>query len=92
MRWVLNTYQTAQNWPVERIIEICQKTGYEGIEFLQDFKQAHQLEADAPPELLPEIKAKMEAAGLIISSLTSCCYFHDLEETERIAALRQRTG
>jgi sugar phosphate isomerase/epimerase len=86
MKWVLNTYQTAQDWELERIIEICQKTGYEGIEFLQDFRQRHRLEADAPVETVLEVKAKMQQAGLIVSSLTSCCHFHDLE-----AAVRRRS-
>ena len=43
MKWVLNTYQTAQNWEVDRIIQVCQAAGYEGIEFLQDFQQKHGL-------------------------------------------------
>jgi sugar phosphate isomerase/epimerase len=89
MKWVLNTYQTAQEWEVERIIEVCTATGYAGIEFLQDFKQKHGLEADAPTELLLDVKAKMDRAGLIVSSLTSCCAFHHLEEAERRRSIEQ---
>lgn len=83
MRWVLNTYQTAQNWEVDRIIEVCQAAGYEGIEFLQDFQQAHGLEADAPDSHVLTVKEKMRAANLITASLTSCCVFHDPEEAQR---------
>jgi len=83
VRWVLNTYQTAQHWEVDRIIEICQATGYEGIEFLQDFQQKHGLEASAPDSHALAIKEKMQAANLITSSLTSCCVFHDPDEAER---------
>jgi sugar phosphate isomerase/epimerase len=83
MKWVLNTYQTAQDWEVDRIIEVCKATGYAGIEFLQDFKQQHKLEADASAEHVQGIKGKMAAAGLIVSSLTSCCVFHDPKEEER---------
>lgn len=83
MKWVLNTYQTAQDWPVERIIEVCRAAGYEGIEFLQDFKQAHGLEAAAPDEHVLAVKEQVAAAGLIVSSLTSCCVFHSPEEAER---------
>jgi sugar phosphate isomerase/epimerase len=83
MKWVLNTYETAQNWPVERIIETCLATGYTGIEFLQDFKQAHGLEADTPDEHLLSVKEKVANAGLIVSSLTSCRSFHSLEEADR---------
>jgi sugar phosphate isomerase/epimerase len=83
VKWVLNTYQTAQDWDVDRIIEICRATGYAGVEFLQDYKQRHALEAEAPREHVLGIRGKMREAGLIVSSLTSCCVFHSLEETER---------
>src|SRR5437764_7014625 len=83
MKWVLNTYQTAQNWPVERMIEICQATGYEGIERLQDFKQEHGVEASAPDSHVTAVAEKVRSGGLFISSLTSCCVFHSPEESER---------
>src|SRR5437868_5533941 len=79
MKWVLNTYQTAQDWETDRIIEVCRTAGYEGIEFLQDFDQRHRLEADASPEHVAAIKQKMQAAGLIVASLTSCRHFHEPE-------------
>src|SRR5205085_1359932 len=65
------------------IIEVCQATGYEGIEFLQDFKQEHGLEASAPDTEFLAASEKVRGAGLIVSSLTSCCNFHSLEEPER---------
>lgn len=83
MKWVLNTYQTAQEWEVDRIIAVCQAAGYEGIEFLQDFGQRHGLEADASDEHAESIAQKMRAAGLIVASLTSCCVFHARDEAER---------
>lgn len=89
MKWVLNTYQVAQEWELERIIEVCQAAGYQGIEFLQDFKQKHGLEADASPEHVAEVKAKMEAANLLVASLTSCCYFHDAEPEKRQSNIAQ---
>src|SRR5262249_53890258 len=89
MKWVLNTYQTAQDWETDRIIAVCQAAGYEGIEFLQDFKQVHGLEADAPNERLLAAKEKMKAAGLITSSLTSCCFFHEPEEADRRRNIEQ---
>src|SRR5689334_2976666 len=89
MKWVLNTYQTAQDWDVERIIEICRATGYEGIEFLQDFKQAHGLEADASDAHVLSVKEKVSAGGLIVSSLTSCRNFHSPQEEERRQSVDQ---
>ena len=89
MKWVLNTYQTAQDWEVERIIEVCAATGYAGIEFLQDFQQRHGLEAAAPDEHVLAVKQKVAEAGLIVSSLTSCCSFHAPEEAERRRSIEQ---
>jgi sugar phosphate isomerase/epimerase len=89
VKWVLNTYQTAQEWEVDRIIEMCRETGYAGIEFLQDFQQAHALEAGAPPAHVLAVKEKMAGAGLIVASLTSCRAFHSLEEAERQESIAQ---
>src|SRR5690349_12325243 len=83
MKWVLNTYQTAQEWEVDRIIEVCRAAGYAGIEFLQDFKQRHGLETAALDSHVLAVKEKMQAARLITSSLTSCSVFHDPAEAER---------
>lgn len=89
MKWVLNTYETAQQWEVDRIIEVCQSAGYAGIEFLQDFKQMHGLEASAEDAHVLGVKQKMQAAGLITASLTSCKHFHDPEEVDRRTAIDQ---
>lgn len=89
MKWVLNTYQTAQEWEVDRIIVVCQAAGYEGVEFLQDFKQRHGLEADASDEHAQNIAQMMRAASLIVASLTSCCVFHAPGEAERKRSVAQ---
>ncbi len=89
MKWVLNTYQTAQNWEVDRIIDVCIAAGYQGIEFLQDFKQTHGLEADASREHVLGIKAKLDTAGLITGSLTSCRTFDSEHADERQRSIAQ---
>lgn len=89
MKWVLNTYQTAQAWNVERIIEVCQATGYEGVEFLQDFSQQHGIEANAPDTHVLAVGQRMQETGLLVASLTSCCVFHALEEAERRRNIEQ---
>lgn len=89
MKWVLNTYQTAQEWDIDRIIQVCLASGYQGIEFLQDFKQAHGLEANATDEHVLAIREKMQAAGLLTASLTSCCHFHDPSEADRRRNINQ---
>lgn len=89
MRWVLNTYQTAQDWDVETLCRIAQETGYEGIEFLQDFKQAHGLEADAPPEHRRQVREALRAHGLTCASLTSCMRFDMADDAGRAQAVEQ---
>ena len=89
MKWVLNTYQTAQHWSLERIVAICQATGYAGVELLQDFQQAHGLEASATDAHVLSVKETVQKAGLIVSSLTSCCSFHAPDEAERSRNLTQ---
>jgi sugar phosphate isomerase/epimerase len=87
MKWTLNTYQVGQEWSTDHLIEMCVKTGYPYIEFLQDFKQPHGLEYDTPAEKYLETKQKLDAAGLRFGSLTSCQTFHSVDEKERAEAV-----
>jgi len=83
MKWALNTYIVGQNWELDELIEMAARTGYEGIEFLQDYGQKHGVEAEATAECLAEVKRKMTAAGLETASITSCMTFHTLDAAER---------
>jgi sugar phosphate isomerase/epimerase len=83
MKWSLNTYQTGQDWELDYMIDVVKKTGYDGVEFLMDYKQKHGLEWDTPREKWDEFKKKMDSAGLEFASLTSCQTFHSLDEKER---------
>src|SRR3712207_5092341 len=87
MKWVLNTYQTAQDWTVDEMIEMVRKTGYQGIEFLQDFKQKHGWEWNTDKSHVRTIREKMTDAGLEIASVTSCQTFHTLDDAERRASV-----
>lgn len=89
VRWVLNTYQTAQDWDVETLCRMAQETGYDGIEFLQDFKQAHGLEADASPEHRRGVAQALAAHGLECASLTSCMRFDMADDVERRRSVEQ---
>ncbi len=83
MKWTLNTYQVGQKWNLNTLIEMCVKTGYPYIEFLQDFKQPHGLEWDTPKRKYLEAKKKLDAARLQFGSLTSCQTFHAAEASAR---------
>jgi sugar phosphate isomerase/epimerase len=88
MKWTLNTYEVAQKWELDHLIEMCQKTGYPYIEFLMDFQQPHGLEWDTPKERFAEVKAKLDAAGLKFGSLTSCQTFHSADAGERAESVK----
>lgn len=89
MKWTLNTYQVAQEWSLDHLIDMCQKTGYPYIEFLMDFGQPHGLEWDAPEPRFEEVKQKLDAAGLKFSSFTSCQTFHSPDAGERAESVRR---
>src|SRR5574340_1095002 len=89
MKWTLNTYQVGQQWSLNTLIEMCAKTGYPYIEFLQDFKQPHGLEWDTPKRKYLDTKKKLDAAGLKFGSLTSCQTFHAADESERAESVKR---
>ena len=75
LRWVLNTYQVAQDWDAETLCRMARETGHEGVEFLQDYHQPHGLEADATAEQRQRVRTALAAHGLECASLTSCMHF-----------------
>ncbi|MBM3213614.1 sugar phosphate isomerase/epimerase [Candidatus Poribacteria bacterium] len=83
MKWSLNTYQTAQDWSLDETLRIAKVTGYDGVEFLMDFKQQHGFEWDTPRENWKPLKERVAESGLAISSLTSCQVFHSPDASER---------
>ena len=83
MKWTLNTYEVAQKWEVDHLVEMCVKTGYPYVEMLMDFEQPHGLEWDTPRERFAEVKSKFDAAGLKFGSFTSCQTFHAADAKER---------
>jgi len=89
MKWTLNTYEVGQQWEVDHLIEMCQKTGYPYIEFLMDFQQPHGLEWNAPRERFAEVKRKLDAAGLKFGSFTSCQTFHSADAGERAESVKR---
>ena len=88
MKWTLNTYGVGQQWELDHLVEMCQKTGYPYIEFLMDFQQPHGLEWDTPEARFAEVKQKIEAAGLKFGSFTSCQTFHSLDAAERAESVK----
>lgn len=89
MKWALNTYQTCQDWELDKILQVAKNTGYHGVEFLMDYKQLHGFEWDTPEEKWKPLKEQVASSGLAISSLTSCQRFDSLEATERSESVKR---
>ena len=89
MRWVLNTYQVAQEWSLDEMLEMAKATGFDGMEFLMDFEQQHGFEWDTPEEQWQPLKERVAASDLEISSLTSCQNFHSPDATERAESVKR---
>ena len=89
MKWSLNTYQTCQDWEFGRILEVAENAGYHGVELLMDYQQKHGFEWDTPEEQWPGLKDKVDASGLVISSLTSCQKFQSLQAEDRGESVRR---
>ncbi|HJN16649.1 MAG TPA: sugar phosphate isomerase/epimerase family protein [Armatimonadota bacterium] len=89
MRWVLNTYQVAQKWTLDEMLEMAVKTGFDGMEFLMDFEQKHGFEWDTPEDQWQPLKDRVAASGLEISTLTSCLTFHDPDADERATSVKR---
>jgi sugar phosphate isomerase/epimerase len=89
MKWALNTYQTAQDWSLTETLRIAKATGYDGVEFLMDYKQPHGFEWDTPRENWKPLKLQVARSGLAIASLTSCQTFHSPDAAERTASVER---
>lgn len=87
MKWSLNTYQTAQNWELDELLRQAKQAGFDGIEFLMDYKQKHGVEANADPAWLRTVKERVDASGLEFASVTSCASFHSPDQAERAEAM-----
>jgi sugar phosphate isomerase/epimerase len=89
VRWVLNTYQVAQNWDLAEMLKMAQATGFDGMEFLMDFEQKHGFEWNTPEDQWGPLKERVGASGLEISSLTSCQTFHAADASDRAESVRR---
>ena len=89
MKWSLNTYQTCQDWELNRILKIAEDTGYHGVELLMDYEQKHGFEWDTPEDQWGRLKDEVDASGVVISSLTSCQNFHSSDPEDRTESVRR---
>jgi len=82
MKLSLLTYNLGRDFTLDKLIEITEKYGYDGIEFRAGVGP-HGVELEATPEQRAEIKAKMEAAKVEIAGIGTSCRFESLDDAER---------
>ena len=71
------TYQIAKDWDVDTIIEMCQKTGFEGVE--PRTTHAHGIEVDLTADQRREVRKKFEDSGIELAGLGSAFEYHAVE-------------
>ena len=74
------TYQIAKDWNVDTIIEMCGKTGFEGVE--PRTTHAHGIEVDLSADQRREVRKKFEGAGIEIAGLGSVFEYHAIDPAE----------
>jgi sugar phosphate isomerase/epimerase len=76
----LVTYNLAKDWDVPKIIEMCEKTGFAGVELRTS--HAHGVEASLSQTERKEIKARFADSSVDIVGLGSAFEFHALDPNE----------
>ncbi len=71
------TYQIAKDWDVDTIIEMCQKTGFQGVE--PRTTHAHGIEVDLTADQRKAVRGKFEDSGVVLVGLGSAFEYHAVE-------------
>jgi sugar phosphate isomerase/epimerase len=77
MKLGIVTYQIAKDWDVDTIIDMCGKTGLEGVE--PRTTHAHGIEVDLSADQRKEVRRKFEDAGVTLVGLGSAFEYHAVE-------------
>jgi sugar phosphate isomerase/epimerase len=83
MKLGLLTYNIACEWELEKIIEVCNKWGYAGVEFRSEAGHKHNVELETSKGERRIIKEKLEDAYLEASGVGTSCQFAFSEEKIR---------
>jgi sugar phosphate isomerase/epimerase len=99
MKLGLVTFQLAQAWDIDTIIDMCQKTGFEGVELRTT--HAHGVEPDISAEERATVRAKFADSGVTLWGYGTICEYawpdaadlrRDIELTKEYVKLAQDTG
>lgn len=93
------TYNVAKDWDLDTMIEMCRKTGFQGVELRTT--HAHGVELSLTAEERAVVKAKFADSGVTLWCLGSTCEYHsndpevvqaNIAETKEWVKLAQDTG
>jgi sugar phosphate isomerase/epimerase len=76
----LVTYNLARSWSVEKIIEMCSKTGFEAVELRTT--HAHGVEPTMKPEERRRVREVFEKSPVRLLSLGTTCEYHSPNKAE----------
>lgn len=74
------TYNLAKDWDLDTMIDMCQKTGFEGVELRTT--HAHGVEPSLPSDERAIVKAKFENSDVVLCGLGSVCEYHSADPDE----------
>ncbi len=77
MKLGLVTYNMAHAWDVPTLIEMCRKTGFQGVELRTT--HAHGVEPALSPEARRAVRRQFAESGVTLWGLGSVCDFHSAE-------------
>jgi sugar phosphate isomerase/epimerase len=99
MKLGIVTYQVAKDWDLDTMIDMCRKTGFEGVELRTT--HAHGVELSLTGEERAAVRDKFAGSGVVLWCLGSTCEYHsadpevvrrDIEETKQWVLLARDTG
>lgn len=83
MKLSLLTYNLGREFALEKLIEVAEKCGYDGIEFRAGVGP-HGVELTATQEQRAAIKARMASSRVAIAGIGTSCRFESLDAAERL--------
>ncbi len=99
MQLGLVTYQLAQSWEIDTIIQNCSETGFSAVELRT--QHAHGVEPEMPKAARSEVRKRFEDSSVRLVGLGSTCEYHavdpaevrtQIETTKRFAELAADVG
>ncbi|MCE5215654.1 sugar phosphate isomerase/epimerase [bacterium] len=77
MRLGTVTYNLAKDWNLDQLLDMCRKTGFEGVELRTT--HAHGVEPSLTAEERATVKGKFQQNGVVLCGLGTVCEYHSAD-------------